>query len=479
MCPSDRRFALVLILCIATCLCMAVGADTCSAGLQGSCLSPPSAILETISADDLESAADSEAEMMSLELLQTVQVHKHAPTASAESSPHEEAEASKVDSVEKAIQTKADIQPELLQHAPFAGLEFAAPLQAKAGSSPKAASESSLVAAGSHVTATPTGAPPESSLSVVVAALAATARAQLKLDAGVQSPSAGLAQVSIILVILAAVIAQAIAQTDKFGKRRKLPRWTLPGAAFDRAIRSCVSQLKISSSSDLEAVSPPGSSSSSFLKPLASGGPMRVEVRIEGLLDRRTIVSPLAQQNCVMFSAAAMFDGELTPSAYSSKHADFIVSMADAPWVKIVVESSDMLCFGMKGGLWQRTHKTLEKAPDHLKEFVVSNMAASPSEREVLKELATQTDGQALQTTGQAIEFEEIALVVGSAVTLVGKLCRGPGGQLSLQRWQEDSSPKEACLTPSDEQHSISPSKDTWMGKILACDDPAYLSRRM
>lgn len=236
----------------------------------------------------------------------------------------------------------------------------------------------------------------------------------------------------------------------------------------DRAIRSYIEQLKVPSTSDLEAVSQPGDGV--FAK-LFADTPVRIKVRIEGTFDRSTMKSPLSGRDCVMYSAAAVPSGELSPSAFSSKRSDFIASMVDAPWIKILVEGADILCFGMKPGLWQNYHKYLEKAPDSLKEFITSHGTNS-----------TQTDGQAPQTGRQSVDFEEIALVVGSSITLVGKLCRGPGGQLSLQRWQgeasvlPESSPKESCLTSIEDNYNDAPSKDPWTGRILACDDPAYLA---
>jgi len=183
-----------------------------------------------------------------------------------------------------------------------------------------------------------------------------------------------------------------------------------------------------------------------------------------------------------------MHDGQTTPIAYASKHGDFIACMTDAPWVQILVVGADVLCFGMKDGLWQSTHTSLRKAPHHLQDFVVSHMSTvDRSEEELRKD---RLFIQALQTDGQAVDFEEIALLAGKTVTLVGKLCRGPGGQLSLQRWQDGEFDSEGITkeglrkessfgqTSSEGSGSIPHPEDEWKGKILACDDPSYISRR-
>jgi hypothetical protein len=225
--------------------------------------------------------------------------------------------------------------------------------------------------------------------------------------------------------------------------------------------------MKVSSAADLQAEVLPD-------------GPVRVEACVEGSFDRTKVQSPLAQKNCVVYAASAMMQGQHSPSAYSSKRTDFIVSMVNAPWVKILVESADVLCFGMRGGMLQKTHRCLDQAPDHVKEFVVSHMTASQPQQ-----LPTSLDGpghlksgdQAVQTNIHALELEESALVVGSNITLVGQLVRGPGGQLYLQRWKGvlPETSWEAC--PSKTSSLEMPSQEPWMGKVLACDDPAMLAR--
>lgn len=291
-----------------------------------------------------------------------------------------------------------------------------------------------------------------------------------------------LVKISIGLVFLAAVVAQALTFTGKFGTKRNFPRWTLPTAVSDRAIRTHFDQLKVTSSSELDSVFPQSSSSSSdgsFPKRSSSAVPLRLEVRIEGLLDRSTICSPLARKDCVMYSAAAVPKGELDPTAVSSKRADFIVCMADAPWVKILIEGADVLCFGMKDGFWHSSEKSLQKAPEYLQEFVGSNTKAQTSQHRDGGEPSKQA-----QRHGDAMDFEEVALGVGSIITLVGIICRGPGGQLSMQCCPggcelPESSPKEALLNSVGGKNDSTPQEEPWAGKILACDDPKYLTHKI
>merc|ERR1719263_270090 len=120
--------------------------------------------------------------------------------------------------------------------------------------------------------------------------------------------------------------------------------------------------MPISSNPDLDADMPPGSSSEKFLKPLSSGGPIRLEVKVEGVLDRSTMLAPLTQRPCVLHSASAMCSAELAPAAYSEKQADFIVSMVDAPGVKISVEGGNVVCFDMRNGLWRHSQYLVDAA---------------------------------------------------------------------------------------------------------------------
>lgn len=289
-----------------------------------------------------------------------------------------------------------------------------------------------------------------------------------------RSPTTVVAQGALVFVILAFLIAHAL--KDRFRSRGAQLLWTLPTAAADTAIRSYIEDMPISSAFEVEAAFPSGGSSSSdcsFCDQDAPKVPVRIEVCIEGLLDRSVMQSPLARRDCVMYAAAAVRRGECSPIAFSMKSADFVVSMADAPWVKILVEGADVLCFGMKAGFWQTSQKGLEKSPDNLREFV-----ASQETSHLFKQAS-------IAGNTKTVDFEETALLVGSTVTLAGTLSRGLGGQLCLQRWQADVSDtscadlkgKEAPLKePVVGTYGKETSQDPWMGKILACDDSAYLT---
>lgn len=190
-------------------------------------------------------------------------------------------------------------------------------------------------------------------------------------------------------------------------------------------VRSFVQQVVVASSLDLETdKSPSGSSGNVLAKAVSSGRPVRLEVKIEGAFDRSLMHTPLTQKSCVMYSAMAKCQGESIAIANDARQSDFIVSLVDAPWIKVLVSCVDVLCFDMQNGLWRHS-ENLVSAPEVLKAFVVANMnpdclAESPSS----------------ENDAKKIDFEECSLLVGSIVTLVGKLCQSPSGQMILQPWE-------------------------------------------
>jgi len=528
-----------VLVCLVAQLVAAVVSDSCSAS-PGTC-APHSDddALEVMSLNDLEAAEEQEADMMRMELLQTparLQVqrsastdHARAPQVTSQEQEQEDPELTPSEPIVFISKLSndvgdAEIKPEIAANLGDTELPGLSAVMSSQKLDSKILAKSLPSAAGPKVSGAgvafsallakslPSAAGPKVSGGGVAPAVdpirkagVAPPRPQsvevVHADAPSVLPIRLLFSTSgaIALVFVAAIIAQALTCTDKFGPKRKYPKWTLPAPSTDATIRAYVRQLKVSSASDLEIASPNPEAASG--KPAVSGRilwtgpqlvdrpsavsgqPVRVEVKVENLMDRTTVKAPLTGQACVAYSAAAIVDGDSSPIAHSSKRADFIVAMVDAPWVKILVEGADVLCFGMKGGLWEHREKSVEKAPDHLKEFVAAGEIPKSDTSYGSIEQDPEKKGAAGST--RAVEFEESAVVIGSTITLVGKLCRGPGGQLSLQRWQKEAachlpatSPKESCLTPCKGQYNAEASSELWEGKILICDDPTVLSRK-
>jgi hypothetical protein len=140
------------------------------------------------------------------------------------------------------------------------------------------------------------------------------ASTQLKTLADSKGPSISFLHWAAMGVFFVALVTQILICIGMVNPSGKKPLWDRGRAAPDNAIRTFVQQMPISSSMDLESDMPSGSSTEQFLKPLSSGGPVRMEVKIEGLLDRSTVLAPFTRRPCVMYSATATSHGEQTPA---------------------------------------------------------------------------------------------------------------------------------------------------------------------
>jgi hypothetical protein len=261
---------------------------------------------------------------------------------------------------------------------------------------------------------------------------------------GERKPPLPLLHAFVIVVFLIALGVQILVCTGAVKSFPKPNLFSKKSSCKKSSTRSFVQQISVSSVSDVETYRSSAT--------IPAGRLVRLEVKIEGTFDRNPIQAPLTQRNCVMYSANATCQGESMAAARDSKQSDFIVSLVDAPWVKVLVASSDVSCFDMRSGLWHHSERLVD-APEALKVFVVENMnpdclAESPS-----------SDRDA-----KRIDFEETSLLVGGVVTLVGLLRPSPGGQLVLQTRQENDDVVDA--------------DSSWTGKVLASDDSSLHRRR-
>jgi len=254
-----------------------------------------------------------------------------------------------------------------------------------------------------------------------------------------------IAFVTVVFVVAAAV---QFLMCSSMLKLLPKPFVSTRGVCKSSTIRSFVQQLGVSSALDIEVDRQPTTNNNNQIlsRPLSSGRLVRFEAKVEGTFDRSTISTPLTRRSCVMYSASAKCQGESIAAARDAKQSDFIVSLVDAPWVKVLVASGDVVCFDMHSGIWSLSERLVD-APEILKAFVVENinpdcLAESPSSERDAKKL----------------NFEESSLLVGSIITLVGKLCQSPGGQLVLQTWHESG-------------ENIRKHGSIWYGKVLASDD--------
>jgi hypothetical protein len=202
-------------------------------------------------------------------------------------------------------------------------------------------------------------------------------------------------------------------------------------------------------------------------RPLSSCHPVRLEARIEGPVDGKTLLSPLQQQPCVKFSAAVYRqerDGMRShPVALHSGSLHFVASLIDAPHRRIEIIGDEVALFDMVDGYCSEK-QTFASAPDHWRRFI-------------LAQLVDITGGSERAAPGdeEMFEFRESALLVGSHVTLLGELRRDGIGRLHLHAWrarrQRLGEPEE---TPC-EQSRCDDASSASSGKVLASDDPTLL----
>mmetsp|Transcript_46705 Transcript_46705/g.84300 ORF Transcript_46705/g.84300 Transcript_46705/m.84300 type:complete len:455 (+) Transcript_46705:174-1538(+) len=161
--------------------------------------------------------------------------------------------------------------------------------------------------------------------------------------------------------------------------------------------------------------------------PVSSG----IAVRLEGTLEREGtagLATPLTRQSCVLYSAAVarkLHDGmHPVPVAFATASESFQLVVKDSPDLRVDLRGEDIFLFDMKGG-WHTKHCSFADAPDHWQDFVLTHRAAALG--------GEFQPSSTLRAEGEALEFQECALLVGAQVTAVGELLRSSDGRLSLR----------------------------------------------
>lgn len=209
-------------------------------------------------------------------------------------------------------------------------------------------------------------------------------------------------------------------------------------------------------------------------KPLSSRQLLRLEACIEGPSGSSTSLSaPLSGQTCVMYSVAVtrqLHEGmHPSPVAFASACVDFVISLRDAPDVRINVKGKHVsLCHMRLGQLQER--QRFAAVPTSWQEFVLEHLASAAGNEWQTSSL--------IYSNNATLEFQEYALVVGVPATFVGELHRGTDGSLSLTPLQrgglsrELSDPDLDSCTAGSSTSPVAPRKQP-----LLCDkDPALIA---
>eukprot|EP00931_Biecheleriopsis_adriatica_P041738 TRINITY_DN23820_c0_g1_i2.p1 TRINITY_DN23820_c0_g1~~TRINITY_DN23820_c0_g1_i2.p1 ORF type:complete len:508 (+),score=124.51 TRINITY_DN23820_c0_g1_i2:95-1525(+) len=210
--------------------------------------------------------------------------------------------------------------------------------------------------------------------------------------------------------------------------------WQPPGTGIGRkGPRHYVEALPRCSGKDEVEKHLPASSGQgydcAFSTPLSSGIPVRLEGIVEGTKEAgAALVAPLSGQNCVLYSAAVarqIHDGmHPVPVAFATASHDFVLAVRSDPGLRVELKGEDVFLFDMHSGR-QARHCSFADAPDHWQDFVLTHRAAAMG--------GEFQPSSALRAEGEALGFQECALLVGAKVTAVGELFRGSDGKLSLR----------------------------------------------
>lgn len=174
-------------------------------------------------------------------------------------------------------------------------------------------------------------------------------------------------------------------------------------------------------------------------RPLSSRRLLRLAGEIVGPRVGSPLAAPLTARPCVLYSAWAsrkLHEGVLpVPVAFSSMNVEFVVSLADAPEVRVTVEGCDVMLFDMCGG--RCTHSWgFAEAPERWQDFVFTHKCAVPCGEPWTMNMSSSSSTS--HGEDGPLEFLECVLLVGAMATLVGELCRDFAGDLSLRPLREE-----------------------------------------
>lgn len=315
-------------------------------------------------------------------------------------------------------------------------------------------------------------APANASLSARALTAAATPVPRLALE--LAPASAGPPRVSAVIAVGAAALLLLVVGTTfllLYYCGRRSSGAHLAGASTNPAL-AYVSGIPISYSWHIEEHLPRSCGyDCAISKPVSSGRTVRFQVQVEGPLSGIPLTSPLSRKPCVLYSAGVSspsFEG-LNPMsvAYAADSQAFVVSLLEAPHVRIEVRGDEVSLFEMSEGFLSQRAK-FNSVPNHWQEFALSRRLSAtyhspPASR--------------LYSEDPVLEFQECALHVGAHLTCVGELRRREDGVLTVHAWVPHvggaaTAGKRVGKAPQEEPHTLTPGGPPLARKILASDKP-------
>jgi len=223
-----------------------------------------------------------------------------------------------------------------------------------------------------------------------------------------------------------------------------------------------------------------------IMRPLSSKQLIRLEARVEEAASGFCLWTPLTQQACVRYTATVSRQTQgaslSVPLSHQSSSIDFVVSVLDAPHVRIEIEGRDLSTFDMTTGRMS-AKRTFDSAARHWQEFAMTYQIGGKTQ-----------PVSRFRSEHSVLEFQETAIVLGTSITLVGELQRNAVGTLLLRPCLEDRSEnaepakqepswKTSWESPDVQdssswsaiQGSLRTARKPWLGKVWVSDDPTLL----
>lgn len=146
--------------------------------------------------------------------------------------------------------------------------------------------------------------------------------------------------------------------------------------------------------------------------------------------------------------------------AYAADSQPFIVSLLDAPEVRIEVSGDEVSLFDMAEGFLAQSAK-FNSVPNHWQAFALSRRVSARHHSPAASQLYNEDP---------ILEFQECALHVGARVTFVGELRRKENGVLTVHPWEESSRKisRKPLSTPA-------PAAEAFSGKVFASNKEALI----
>jgi hypothetical protein len=207
-----------------------------------------------------------------------------------------------------------------------------------------------------------------------------------------------------------------------------------------------VARIPVSKASDFRTMfASPSAFAELLVEPSHSGTLSRIEGRV--VASSPGLRMPLSGDDLTVFYSASVsqkrHDGiHQPPLAFHSAGIDFCIETRDG--VRLSVRGEDISLFSMGAGL-KEWRQAFSDAPASCRSFVVEHLVPSTDASMHFKKCLD------LGGYGQALEFREAALLVGSTITAVGEVIREKTGAYRLCPWRpeedllKESSPKASA----------------------------------